>query len=38
MELMDFNPNTGVMLAVIPAAIALVVLVVMGVMKKMKNK
>jgi len=38
MEFIDLNPNTGVMLAIIPAGLALVVLIVMGIIKKSKNK
>ena len=32
------NPATGVMIAVIPASIALVVLVVMGILSKLKKR
>jgi len=37
-DIIEVNPETGVMLAVIPAAVALVVLIVMGIIKKIKNK
>jgi|GEM_PF-5397133 len=38
MEMLVMNPPTGVVFAIIPAGIALVVLVVMGILSAAKKK